>query len=348
MIEGPDTYRRLSPYNMTHVLLPDSVTDASDVLDAWEHGGVLLRDRTPRFYRYTIVHADGVAIGIVGLLDVVPFGERVVGHEETMPDVGTDRRDLLKATRANLDLIVVLSPAPELSSMLHTDGRTRIDFTDSDGVRHILSDLDLDPEAVAGAVAAHPVAIADGHHRYGAAQQLLRQSGDPVARRILAFVAPAEHSGFDVEPIHRFAPSVRLGALDDAFVVEPSEVRIPSEPGVIVLATAEATWTLRPRLELLEEDHPALAAASTHVARRLLYPLLGVDEQTVEFSPYADEVVQRATRSPGGAAMLMAAVPEWAIAAAAEAGLRFPHKTTLFVPKPRAGLIIRRFAADLE
>jgi uncharacterized protein (DUF1015 family) len=40
----------------------------------------------------------------------------------------------------------------------------------------------------------------------------------------------------------------------------------------------------------------------------------------------------------------MAAVSEQAIAAAAAAGLRFPQKSTFFVPKPRSGLVIRCFA----
>ena len=44
--------------------------------------------------------------------------------------------------------------------------------------------------------------------------------------------------------------------------------------------------------------------------------------------------------------MLVAPVSEHAIAAAGEAGLRFPQKTTYFVPKPRAGLVMRAFADE--
>lgn len=348
MIPDPDILQAASPYNMAHVLLPGSIDAAPETLDKWQREGVLVKDAEPRFYRYTIEHDDGVVRGIVGLFDVLPFGDRVLGHEETMPQVGTDRRDLLQATRANLDLIILLSPAPELPSLLDTDGEVRSSFIDDRGERHTLSDLDLDPGLVAAAIGSHPVAIADGHHRYGAARRLLEETGDPAASSILAFVAPAEGSGFDVEPIHRFAPSVQPADLEQAFIVTPTAPHVPVDPGAIVLVTAGASLLLRPRPERVASDVPALAVASTHIARRLLYPLLGIEEAEVEFLPDPDEVVRRAVASRRGAGLLMAAVPDWAIADAAEAGLRFPHKTTLFVPKPRAGLVIYRHATDPE
>jgi uncharacterized protein (DUF1015 family) len=42
---------------------------------------------------------------------------------------------------------------------------------------------------------------------------------------------------------------------------------------------------------------------------------------------------------------LVAPVPEAAIAEASDAGIRFPQKSTYFMPKPRAGLVIRCFDA---
>ena len=53
-----------------------------------------------------------------------------------------------------------------------------------------------------------------------------------------------------------------------------------------------------------------------------------------------------AAATGGRVALLVAPVSEHAIAEAGEVGLRFPRKTTFFVPKPRAGLVIRDFTTD--
>jgi uncharacterized protein (DUF1015 family) len=78
------------------------------------------------------------------------------------------------------------------------------------------------------------------------------------------------------------------------------------------------------------------------VARELLYPLLGIDEAGATYVPDAADAVAQVTS--GRTAVLVAPVSEEAIVAAGDLGLRFPSKTTFFVPKPRAGLVMRSIA----
>jgi hypothetical protein len=84
--------------------------------------------------------------------------------------------------------------------------------------------------------------------------------------------------------------------------------------------------------------------AGTAVARELLYPRIGVDEDQAEYVSDAEAAV--AAAPAGGAALLVSAVSESAIAAAGRMGIRFPQKSTYFVPKPRAGLVLRALGTD--
>jgi len=49
-------------------------------------------------------------------------------------------------------------------------------------------------------------------------------------------------------------------------------------------------------------------------------------------------------RTSGGSALLLNPTPVADVAAVAAAGDRMPRKSTLFVPKPATGLLIRAFA----
>ena len=68
-------------------------------------------------------------------------------HERTLPKAKTDRLELLRATRANLDPIWGLSLAGGLSSLLHSDdAEPDATATDEDGFHHSLWRVD-DPAA---------------------------------------------------------------------------------------------------------------------------------------------------------------------------------------------------------
>jgi uncharacterized protein (DUF1015 family) len=79
------------------------------------------------------------------------------------------------------------------------------------------------------------------------------------------------------------------------------------------------------------------------VARELLYPLIDVEESQAVYFADPGEARAALESRPQGAVAMMATVPEDAIVAATAAGLRFPQKSTFFIPKPRSGLVVRCF-----
>jgi uncharacterized protein (DUF1015 family) len=346
MIDDVARFRESSPHNIARLLLPESHEEAARLLSSWRSSGVLRTDPSARFYLYAMQFraTDGSARearGVIGAMSVEEFGPRVLAHEETMRHTGTDRRRLLDATGANLDLIIALSPSRVLADLLRPTGRPRW-TVEREGVRHAVYDL-TDPN-IGAAVDAQPLAIADGHHRYTAALEVQASRGVPGPwDSIMAFVAPTEGSGLDIRPIHRFFPRLPWTPPVDNFDVRPGEANVPTEPGTITVVRQSGSWHLTPTIDALQRLPRPWRRASTSIARELLYPLLGVQEIDAEFHGDPDRLLRRLSDYPGGAVMLMAAVPDDAVSEAADRRLRFPRKTTLFMPKPLAGLVVRCF-----
>ena len=363
--EERDRLLARSPHNIVRLLLPGTDQQAYEragaLLAAWQRDQVLRADPLARFYVYEIEYPSGhgerkTARGVVGALELQPLGERVVPHEETMDKHRADRLSLLKTTQANLDPIIALSGAPQLRGLLAVpDAAPRLGFIEDDGSLHRLFEItDADVESrISAAVASHPISIADGHHRYTTALSYLEGRDTPVAhtdaaRFIMAVVAPFEGSGLTVGPYHRLLPrkegELDLAPLSAFFDVVPGQAAVPNRPGSLVVVHHDAAYHLHPLPGSLEALPGPWREASAAVAREILYPLLGVSDDDVRYSADADAAI--AASAAGAVAVLVAPVTEAAIAAAGEMGLRFPAKTTYFIPKPRAGLVVRCFDTD--
>jgi uncharacterized protein (DUF1015 family) len=161
----------IDPHNAVRLILPDSYDGAAELLTQWQLDGVLFVDDAPTFsiYRMHYTGDDGAprtTTGVIGALALDRDG--VLPHERTLPKAKSDRLELLRATRANLDPIWGISLAPRLSELLEPDGAPRATALDRDGVRHELYPV-TDPArqaAIEAAVAGAGLVLADGHHRF--------------------------------------------------------------------------------------------------------------------------------------------------------------------------------------
>lgn len=358
-------YLERSPYNVVRLLLAEHgdarYQAASRLLERWRREGILRSDPGPRFYLYSMDYPDpdgsGIrrAQGVIGALDLEPDRQAILPHEETMERARADRLAALRATGTNLDPIVVLSPAPGLEDLLRPPGGPRIAFS-GEGVEHRLYDL-VDPDlhqAITAAVSTHPLAIADGHHRFATA---LRHRRDRRAARgsgpwdaIMAFLAPIS-GGLSVGPVHRVfrTADYRPDRLEPFEVRELSAPEPPREPGSLVVVPGPGhgrpPLLLRPRPAALDPLPIPWRTASPAVAREVLYPLVGVREGEAVYHPDTTAALDELGGLPRGLAVLNSPVPADTIAAALEEGLRFPQKSTFFHPKPRAGLVLRPLEA---
>jgi uncharacterized protein (DUF1015 family) len=352
---------------------------AAATLRDWQADGILDRDAEPALWLYEMTPPDGspATLGWLGAVALPPAGSSaVLPHEDTYPVAVEGRRALLAATRTDLEPIVLAHDQhPGVAGLTETarqDGPT-LEITDTDGVQHRLwrvTDGTMLTELTA-ALRATGAVIADGHHRFAAARaNHAAHSGLPGSDAVLALVTPMGPGGLRVAPIHRVLPDLKLDtALTSAaagFVL--SEVPLPGDgPDAVSaavhdwLATPDATGFLLTdghRLVQLSDPSGAVQAAvppeappawrglDVVLAHHGLFAALwqrSDDPESVVIAHGVEEAMRTATERAGVALMLRAPSPA-DVAAVARAGARMPRKSTLFVPKPRTGLVLRPLA----
>jgi uncharacterized protein (DUF1015 family) len=360
-----------------------SAAAAAAELRRWEAEGVLERDPEPALWLYELRPAGGAAAtrGWLGAVALPAAGSRaVLPHEDTYPVAVEGRRALLDATRTDLEPIVLAhDPDEEVTALAGTvaAGPPDLEVTDADGVRHLLWRVG-DPSLLARVRAAlrrTGAVIADGHHRFAAAQAHARQRpGAPGADAVLALVTPMGPGGLRVEAIHRVVPDLDLdravAAAAAGFQVEPFPLPLAAapagtepDPALVealdgwVHGTDGPAWLLtdgrsaavlhRPAAEVVaavpREAPDAWRGLDVVLAHSGLFEHLwgrADDPGSILVAHDVPQALQLAAARDGVAVLLRAPSPA-DVAAVARAGARMPRKSTLFVPKPRTGLVLR-------
>ncbi|HVM39428.1 MAG TPA: DUF1015 domain-containing protein [Acidimicrobiia bacterium] len=364
----------LDPHNAVHLTLPrddqpgDRYDRAGAMLRAWLDDGTLRLDDAAAFYSYRVEFEDEsgasrVMHGVIGALEVEPPDDGdVLPHERTMPKPKSDRLDLLRATRANLEPIWGLTLTPGLTSLLDDEGVPAARCVDTRGARHCLFRV-TDPariEAISAAIAATPLVIADGHHRYETSLRFREEHDRPGPHDfIMCLVVELTNDELVVQPIHRVITHLGdtdLGTLvSDRFdVVELG----PNDPETV--ERAAAAMAERSAMALVDARGVALLVARAEELAPMLADepsiLGGVDATRFEagLAPAIEQaggevayrhgrqiVAALVRKGEADAAVLLRPVDADLIRQAAEERIRMPQKTTFFHPKPSTGLVIR-------
>ena len=344
---------------------------AARTLRQWEDTGVLVRDDEPALWLYAMQPAQGPAtVGWLGAVAVAGGGRAVLPHEDTFPAAVEGRRALLAATATDLEPIVLAhDPEPEVADVTRAalGGAPAMEVTDTDGVRHRLwrvTDADVLRRLI-GALGRTGSVIADGHHRFAAAQALHRTHPDGDCR-VLALLTPMGLGGLRVEAIHRVVPDLPL---DDAAAAAGrgfTVTEVPLAQGPDHLAAAVGRVQALPetggflltdgrRLLHLTDPSPEVrdtVPAEAPAAWRRLDVVLATtglvtalwgrsdDPASLLVAHDVSEALRLAVERAGVALLLRPPSPA-DVADVARAGARMPRKSTLFVPKPRTGLVFR-------
>lgn len=363
---------RADRHNAVRLILPrpsgarGAYETAAEALRTWRADGVLITDPTPRFYGYRMTfESSGTApartagvIGALGLSDG-PAESPLLPHERTLPKARTDRLELLRATRANLDPIWALSLTSGLDDLLAGEAPVA-SATDPAGALHELLPIE-DPErvrAIRSAVAGAALLLADGHHRYETACAYRdERPGDAGATAIMAFVGELAHEQLCVHPIHRLV--AQLGSpplhdrLRDTFAVAdagPNRVngvgtlveRMEAEGGVGLVdrdRLAIAVPRAAPLAALLRDTPSVLHGVDAVRFDVAIRPTLL--DATVSYRDDAATVATLVSKGVADVGVLLRPVTVEQIRDAAAAGLRMPEKSTFFYPKPRTGMVLR-------
>ena len=384
--ERQDRLYARAPENIVRVTYPkkegDPYAAAAKTQADWLAAGILEKEKRPALWNYRQTFTEGgrtiVRDALVGLVKLEEYEKgTILPHERTLAKPKEERLALLQATKADLELIFLLTRAP-LSAALSTRRAPQLTATDDDGVRHDafrISDYAAHVE-LQGLVKNAEAIIADGHHRYETA---LAFSKDPAAEKMpgakykLCAIVDMASPGVIVRPIHRLLSDMsdfravktlhaardyfdlrELGTAREAYAaLETHSRRFPAfvlyaPPGKPALMTLKEHPEPLPWPEGRSEAWKSLDVAALEVA--FFDKLLGIRTDSIargeriSFTSDADGAIAAVDSGKAQAAILMRATTVSDVEAVVGAGDRLPQKSTHFFPKMYSGL----FGVSLE
>ncbi len=361
------------PYHCLHLELPDpdgrTFTRAARLYRTWRAEGVLRLESAPACYVY--VHRFSLEgrlherVGVFLAAALAPeVGVQLLPHEGTAPELVARRLRQLEAVRAHAGAVYAVWAGDgglrRLLETVVTTARPAWTVSAGDDEHRLWVVTGSVAREVAGLVAQRPLVIADGHHRFAAAQQLAQRSGaraasdDPRAW-VPVHVVDAADPALVVRPIHRIVTWLPCDWEDvRAHLTRHTAVRVSRalSPDRLVQLARDLARATQPRVlvlhgeELLTVDLPAADSTEPDavlVDRLLLQHVCGLDAATiarvVDYTPDAGEAAQAVRSGRAVLAVLLrptalATVLDWA-----RAGRLLPPKTTYFFPKLPQGLL---------
>ena len=350
-----------------------SAATAAGTLEEWLTRGILDRDPQPALWRYEMATPSSApTTGWLGAVTLPrPGSSAVLPHEDTFAPAVEGRRALLAATHTDLEPIVLAhDPDDEVTALTRTAGSSTptLQVTDPDGVTHRLWRV-TDPavlDRLVRALGRTQAVIADGHHRFAAARAHQRDDAADSGA-VLALLTPMGRGGLQVRAIHRVVPDLDL---DSALAIAGAGFQVvdrtPADGNVTAVVeawtatggrgaflvtdgtgVAELTCPTAAVLDAVPAQAPAAwRGLDVVLAHHGLFGALWGRPDDPRSVLVAHDVAEalRLARERAGLAVLLHSPSPSDVAAVARAGARMPRKSTLFVPKPRTGLVLRPHA----
>ncbi len=338
----PALVRRLTEsdlHNMVRLILPRDASigpsrydEAAGRLRSWQDAGVVVRDPSPALYVYEQRVGTARLCGLVGSLGLDPSAQVVLPHEDVMPWPVDDRYDLMRATEADLEpILLAYSGGGAASDAVDAarDGEPWVVATTDDGAEHVVWRI-ADPVTlaeIAADLSGREALIADGHHRYAAYLRRLRAVGVSDG---LAMLVDHDRHPLTLDAIHRTLPGTPLKALASRLPEgwRASDGRLAHG----IRLTDGSTWLT---------VHRSVAATEPDVSllHEQLLPAWGVDPDSVVYHHALSDAL--ADASPDRTTVVLDPPRLDQVLSTAERGVRLPRKATSFGPKPRVGLLFR-------
>ncbi len=381
-------YYQQDPHNVVRLIAgevrpSDSAEDnkylrAAGFFEEWLRQGILRQEAEPSIHMYRHDFVDPTTgdaharQGILGVVELEPFGRGILPHERTHARAKADRLSLTRAVRANLSPIFCLyeDPRDEVHRLLepYVDDRPRLSIETDDGDRHRVWSV-RSPDAVqalASVLAASRLYVADGHHRYETAlnfQNKMRVEHpeappDAAFNFVLMLLVDVTDPGLVILPTHRFVHDVAGFNADDLVASLEQRFALTKYPDRQGLFDALQSGDDGHRLGAVlgsrqfSVDIPRPAGADpvsrldvSVLHREILDGLLGLPEAALEEERYVgysrdlEAVLERVDSGTAQAVFLLRPPAVSDVVAVAAAGQVMPQKSTYFYPKPASGIV---------
>ncbi|NML64289.1 DUF1015 domain-containing protein [Hymenobacter sp. RP-2-7] len=387
------------PLNSIHLSVPQAedglapAPAAARRWAAWQAEGVLRQDELPGIYVYYQYFRlpgetrERCRKGFMCHIRATPWAEgQVLRHENTLPAAVSDRAELLASLRLQTSATHGLyrDDSFALEALMDEAMQDPLCQTEEDyqGARDVLAVVQ-DVAAIRqfqAVLAAQPVILADGHHRYEAsvAYRQARQlalgaaTGHEPWHYHLMYLTNAASDDLRILPTHRLLRALPAGwtsetllaRLAEYFVVRPqAEAQdlpelLAGKPGAFGLyLPGGAAYKLRLRPELLDQvSWPMPAAVRALDLTRLHYfvferviGVLGPRQRAwpgVAYVRGLAEALRQVDQGEAAAAFLTQEVTMAEVEAVCHSGAVMPPKSTFFYPKVLGGLLFSSVADE--
>jgi len=193
-------------------------TRAADYLKSWIDKGALKQDGAESIYAYVQDFASGEQhlqrCSFIAEAKLVPFGNIVRAHEQTLDEPIIDRLKLTRATAAKFGLPLCLYEDPEgLADKIIEKTITQaplVDFPGEQKIRHRLFAVTdkIDIEKISEMMKDKSCIMADGHHRYTTALAFSKESSRASAKYQMLAFANTCRPGIVILATHRLAGGI--------------------------------------------------------------------------------------------------------------------------------------------
>jgi uncharacterized protein (DUF1015 family) len=331
-----------------------------DRLQKWREKSYLRADPEPAVYLYDYT-VDGITVrGLIGVVGLRREEERVIlPHEDVMEGPVEDRMVLMRTTETNLEPILLVHEGTTRLRGLISEaaaGEPVADFVALDGSAHRLWTV-TDPgclAAIGQELSTSQALIADGHHRYAAYLRLQRELRDPAAAPEtspwdygLALLVDQADYPLHIGPIHRSVGALTMSDLQDVSDDRADSFRTMPDREAAFAALADrvedpdgASFVVSDGRAWAVLRTPRTSPVDAAVLHEVLLPAWGVADEQVGYHHSLDQALQTTARQPG---VVVAVHPPTLaeVMATSARGVRMPHKSTSFAPKPRMGVVMR-------
>ena len=361
-------------------------TRAAAFFRQWLADGILHRESSPglHVYRHRFVDpTDGrqrERQGILGVVELEPFGRGVLPHEQTHARAKADRLSLTRAVVANLSPVFALYEDPQsaVRPVIATAvaESPRLSITGEDGDQHTIW-------SISGAELVHKLAevfrtsrlyIADGHHRYETAlnfrnkQRVDHPDAPPDAafNYVLMLLVDMADPGLTILPTHRLLHDFER--FDPALVDRLARRHrvIPRRDRAELLAAMQeptashrigiAVTSTRATVDITSADaaDPVSRLDVSVLHREILQRELGLEPAELESERYLSysrdvaTLLDRVETGAGQAAFLLRPPAVSNVVEVARAGQVMPQKSTYFFPKPASGIVFNPLSAEIR
>jgi uncharacterized protein (DUF1015 family) len=381
-------YYLQDPHNVVRLIAgevrpTDSAEDnkylrAAGFFDAWLADGTLRGESQPAMYLYRHAFIDPTTAerktrqGILGVVELEPFGTGILPHEQTHARAKADRLSLTRAVGANLSPIFALydDPAGAIGTVVAaaTGSAPWLDIGGEKDEHHAVWSITDHRafQAIASVLSRSRLYIADGHHRYETALNFRNKMRaehpdappDAAFNYVLMLLVDVNDPGLTILPTHRivhdvadFDAAALLRALRDRYQVTDQR-----DPAGLIDAMRQPVSDHRIGVALdhglLTVDIPRAAAANpvseldvSVLHDRILQSQLGLGDELVEaerhlsYSRDLEAVLERVESGTAQAGFLLRPPAVSDVVAVARAGQVMPQKSTYFYPKPASGIV---------